>query len=238
MTSRKYCTLPYKEYVVADGNYDTSRSNIDLIVLHHTACTFQQAINTFGSPNAKTSAHYIVSNKGEIAAMLEEYNTAYANGNYAINQRAVSIETEFYEGMGDRTTELYETVSKLVADIAKFYSIPLDTDHVKPHKAFFNTACPGTLDIPRIIDRARAINNSETPLQACLRMRADAVKELADIKKEHDKCSMLSLENSSLKARVLTLEAEIKEKTDRLNLVTSERDRLRDKISKAQVALS
>lgn len=170
MAQRKYTSIPWTEYTVAEGNFDRTRKPIDLIVLHHTACTFQQAIAHFGSPTAGTSAHYIVSNKGDLAAMLEEYYTAYHAGQYTVNQRSIGIETEWYEGMGDRTTSLYEKISALVADICKYYNIPIDSDHIKPHKTYFNTACPGTLDIPRIIDRAKAIN---TPVDPCANLKKE-----------------------------------------------------------------
>lgn len=229
--NRKYTSLPYTEYTVATGNYDQSRNPIDTIVLHHTATTYQTAIDWFGNPKAGTSAHYIVSNKGDLAAMLEEYYTAYHCGQYAVNQKSIGIETEWYEGMGDRTDALYEKVSALVADICKFYSIPIDTDHIKPHKAYFNTACPGTLDIPRIIDRAKAIN---MPADPCASLKA----ENDSLKKQLDQASMLTQENSTLKATLLSAQAEIKDRTERLNQVTAERDRLRDRIARAQVALS
>ena len=237
---RKYTTLKWTEYPVADGNYDETRKPIDLVVLHHTACTYQQAINTFGSPNAKTSAHYIISNKGELAAMLEEYNTAYHAGNYDTNQRSIGIETEWYEGMGDRTEALYEKVSALVADICKYHKIPIDLDHIKPHKDFKATQCPGTLDIPRIIDRARAINNPapvETPLQACLRQHGELIAQLEALKKEHEKCNLNAIEISSLKAQVLTLTTERNEAVGSSQAKDKMISDLRTRIDKAVIAL-
>lgn len=241
MATRKYTTLNWTEYPVAEGNYDETRKPIDLVVLHHTACTYQQAINTFGSPNSETSAHYIVSNKGELAAMLEEYNTAFHAGQYAANQRSIGIETEWYEGMGDRTTALYEKVSALVADICKFYAIPIDTDHIKPHKTFTATQCPGTLDIPRIIDRARAINNPapvETPLQACLRQHGELVAELEALKKEHAKCGDSTVTIRTLQEQVLILSRERQEAVDSRDSWKKLAEDRGEKIDKAKVVLN
>lgn len=235
MTSRKYTSLPFTEYPVATGNYDGTRKPIDLVVLHHTATTYKGAIDWFGNPKAGTSAHYIVSNKGELAAMLEEYNTAYQAGQYAVNQRSIGIETEWYEGMGDRSTALYEKVSALVADICKYHKIAIDADHIKPHKTYVATQCPGTLDIPRIIDRARAINNAETPLQACLRMHSEAIKELETLKKDHEKCSMLTQEVSSLKLRVLTLEKDLAGATEAKNRYQKDSEESRNKLNQIHV---
>lgn len=75
---------------------------------------------------------------------------------------------------------------------------------------------------------------SQPPTDPC----ANIKKELENLKKDHEKCSMLTLENSSLKARVLTLEKGLQDKSNSLKAVSDERDRLREKISKAQVALS
>lgn len=159
--TRKYTSLPYTEYPVAIGNFDISRKPIDRIVLHHTVSTYSGAIAWFGSTKAGTSAHYIVSNKGEIAALLEEYYTAYHSGNYVMNQRSIGIETEWYSGM-TRTDKLYNTVGKLVADIAKYYNISLDRTHIIKHNEVVATQCPGTLDVDRVIAVAKSINNSNS----------------------------------------------------------------------------
>lgn len=241
MATRKYTPIPYAEYPVSEGNFDTTRKPIDLVVLHHTATTYAKAIAHFGSPTAKTSAHYIVSNNGELAAMLEEYYTAFHAGQYAANQRSIGIETEWYEGMGDRSTALYEKVSALVADICNFYAIPIDTDHIKPHKTFTATQCPGTLDIPRIIDRARAIASPapvETPLQACLRMHKDAITELEVLKKEHEKCSMLTLEVSTLRQEVLNLTKERNSLLNDLNVMTEKSEESDRKIEAIHAILT
>ena len=79
---------------------------------------------------------------------------------------------------------------------------------------------------------------AEDPLQACLRQHTELVTQVENLKKQVEQGNMLTLEISSLKAKVLTLEKDLQDKTERLNTVSLERDRLREKISKAQVALS
>jgi len=78
----------------------------------------------------------------------------------------------------------------------------------------------------------------ETDLEVCNRLHTQLVTEHEALKKVHANCSMLTQEVSSLKATLLSAQAEIKDKTERLNIVSLERDRLREKISKAQVALT
>lgn len=156
---RKYTTLPYTEEWVQTGSFDTSRKNIDRIVIHTMIGTTASATATFQSTKG-TSAHYGVSYNGNLTAYLEEYYTAYHAGNYAMNQRSIGIE---HEDMGNYTAprpdSLYDTSSKLVADICKFYKIPCDREHIIKHNQVVATGCPHNLDIDRIVRQAKDILN-------------------------------------------------------------------------------
>ena len=163
---RKYTNLPYTEYpVLAFGN-ESNRLPIDMIILHSTNGTYQSAISWFNNPNAGTSAHYIISNNGDLAAMLEEYFVGFHSGNYLVNQKSIAIEHEGYVGMvrGDKE---YEMSIKLVADICKFYNIPVDNIHIKPHRDIVATACPTDLDVGRIINGAKALVSPPPSTNPC-----------------------------------------------------------------------
>jgi hypothetical protein len=156
---RKYANLFYTEYTVADGNFDTSRAPvIDRIIIHTTVGTKEGAIARFGKSGTGVSAHYLVTWEGELIAFLEEYYTAYHAGNYQMNQRSIGIE---HEDKGNYTSvrpdALYETSSRLVADICKFYNIPCDREHILKHNEITATGCPHNLDIDRIIKQANEI---------------------------------------------------------------------------------
>lgn len=161
MEHRKYTTLPYTEYPVAWGHFDTNRVYpIDKIVLHSSASTKQGLIDTFGGGTRMVSTHYGIDNQGNLMAFLEEYNVAYHAGNYRVNQSSIGIE-HVDEGavVKEHTNEQYDTSIKLVADICKYYGIPCDLEHIVPHSAIVPTACPNGLDISRIIDGARILLN-------------------------------------------------------------------------------
>ncbi len=145
--------------VVADGNFDKNRLPITTVVLHTTAGTLAGASQRFGTVGTKVSAHYIIDTDGALYALLEEYSVAYANGNYGMNQRAISIEhVDNGNYNGSRPDALYKTSAKLVYDICAYYSIPLDRQHVIGHREVpYPTACPDTLDVERIIRDARAL---------------------------------------------------------------------------------
>lgn len=166
--------IPYTELEVAGpydsatktGNFDESRATIDRIVIHTMDGTWEGAAARFDNPSSNVCAHYGIKLDGGLLHWLEEYWTAYHAGNYAMNQRSIGIEHEDggdYNGV--RPDVLYQTSSKLVADICKFYGIPCDRDHIKKHNEVSDapTGCPDALDIDRIVAGAHAILNPSTP---------------------------------------------------------------------------
>lgn len=161
--NRKYTSLPYTEYPVAAGHFDTNRAPIVKIVLHSSASNRQGLIDTFGGGTRMVSAHYGIDNDGSILAFLEEYNTAYQAGNYAVNECSIGIEhIDNGPTVKLHTDAQYTTSIKLVADICKFYEIPIDSLHIVPHSSIVATACPNGLDVNRIIEGAKNLN---TPVQ-------------------------------------------------------------------------
>lgn len=154
MVQRTYTTLPYIEKPVLA--YGVQRDPITTIILHSTAGTASSAISWFNNPNAGTSAHYIIANNGQLYAMLEEYLTGYHAGNYDVNLKSLGIEHEGYTGLVRSNAE-YTTSAKLVADICKYYSIPCDRAHIKPHWEITQTSCPTDLDVDRIIREAKIL---------------------------------------------------------------------------------
>jgi hypothetical protein len=160
---RKYTTLAYIEYPVATGNYSESgRLPVTQIIIHSTVSPYMSAVNYFNNPNAGTSAHYVISNKGEIAAMLEEYYVAYHSGNLTVNQKSIGIEHEWYQGMVIDNA-LYKKSAQLVADICREYKLSCNRGTVKGHKEIVPTGCPNLIDVDRIVREAQAILNP-TPI--------------------------------------------------------------------------
>jgi hypothetical protein len=219
---REETTLPNIEFTTATGNYDESRLPIDTIVIHSTVGTVQSAINRFGTKGTQVSAHYIIGNDGKLYQGLEEYYTAYHSGNYNVNQRSIGIEHEWYKGITP-SDALYDTSSKLVADICKFYNIPCDRQHIKKHSEIVPTACPNEIDVERIVRQARQIlgsgssgdyylgidlNNKES-LKVCISTWKDVVDGKFIKKEEYDK---VVNELNELKKKQLNVEVLLTEK--------------------------
>lgn len=167
--------MPYDELEVAGpydatnhlGNFDQTRSNIDRIILHTMVGTWQGTAARFNDLNSNVSAHYGVRLDGTLIHWLEEYYTAYHAGDYLMNQRSIGIEHEDGGDFnGKRPDTLYTTAAKLVADIAHFYNIPIDRQHILKHSEVSDapTGCPDALDVERIVREAQAIPQP-TPTQ-------------------------------------------------------------------------
>jgi hypothetical protein len=155
--TRKYTSAyPWTEYPVAEGNFDKTRKPITQIIIHSTVGKYENAVAWFGNPKAGTSAHYVIANDGRLAAMLEEFYTAYHSGNYATNQSSIGIEHEWYSGMVI-TDKLYEVSAILVADLCKYYKLACNRGVVKGHNEIVATGCPNKIDVDRIVRQAQAI---------------------------------------------------------------------------------
>jgi hypothetical protein len=163
---REQTTLPHNNVYIGrlwnpatqKGNFDNSRATIDTIVLHSMDGTLQGSTAHFQNPDTIPSAHYGIDFGGSITQWLPENVTAYHAGEYSWNQRSIGVE---HEDMANnqivRPDTLYETSAKLIAEISAFYNIPLDREHIKKHNEISATACPGSLDIDRIINRAKVL---------------------------------------------------------------------------------
>lgn len=168
--------IPYTELEVADGNFDTSRTPIDRVIIHTMVGTWQGAAARFDNPISKVSAHYGVKSDGSLIHWLEEYNTAYHADDYPMNKRSIGIEHE--DGgdyNGTRPDALYQTSAKLVRDICQFYNIPIDRNHIKKHSEVSDapTGCPDALDIDRIVREANNPATSGTISQSDLQKQLD-----------------------------------------------------------------
>lgn len=145
-------------------NADSNRKPIDIIVIHHNATTNKDvAMATWlTSGSAGTSAHYEITPTEIIGCVGENY-TAYHAGNYSINQRSIGLEHVNNTGAPSWTIaeETYHNSAKLIADIAYRYDIPIDSSHIIPHRQVSATACPGGIDMTKLIQLANLYKSGQ-----------------------------------------------------------------------------
>jgi N-acetylmuramoyl-L-alanine amidase/Fibronectin type III domain len=107
---------------------------IELIVIHDIEGTPSSAITAFQNPLRHGSAHYIVSNKGQVWQMVAEKDVAWHAGNWDYNTRSIGIEHEGYAWTpGLYTTAEYRASAHIAASICSRYGVPLDRAHVIGH---------------------------------------------------------------------------------------------------------
>lgn len=150
------------------GNYTKGRSGYSIteITIHHMAArwTARRCGESFQAVGRQGSSHYGIGYDGEIAQYVSEEDTAWTNGLWESNCRAVTIECA-NESSGGEWRVSDATVSsliKLVADIAKRNGLyPLvKCDNFTWHQMYSPTACPGPYlisQLDRIVNEANKI---------------------------------------------------------------------------------
>lgn len=149
-------------------NSDNNRVKIDRIVIHHNAGTSDENARRtwYTSTGVGTSAHYQVT-PTKIWGCVGEESVAYHSGNYSMNQRSIGIEhlNSTVAPTWLIAEETYKNSAKLIADICKRYNIPLDRRHIIGHREVSATACPGGINIDKLINMAKAINEPQKQVQ-------------------------------------------------------------------------
>ena len=149
---------PIIEWVgpAAPGNSMSGRSGnpVSLFVDHWTVGSLTSAIREFKTAGTEKSAHYIVGLDGRIVQLVPDEDTAYHAGNFDVNLISIGIEHE--AGPTTPPTDaLYAASAWLHAQLSAKYHIALEPlVTVKRHNQIVLTACPGTLDVDRIVKEA------------------------------------------------------------------------------------
>jgi hypothetical protein len=151
----------------ADPNFLIGRSGnpISLIVDHWVgAGTLEQAIAHFKDGNAVVSAHYIVGTTGRIVQVVADEDTAYQAGDWTTNLLSIGIEHEATPTLVP-SDALYAASAWLHRYLADKHHLTLAVGTtVKRHRDIVPTACPGTLDVERIVHTANGGTMSLDPV--------------------------------------------------------------------------
>lgn len=127
------------------GNYTAGRNGkkVIAIVEHITAGLMPGCLSWLCRPNGNSSAHYLVSKKGEIFQMVADENTAWHAGevkkpnwilydNTNPNRYTIGIEFECVSG-GDLTEAQYQAGLWLHRQLLAKHNIPIDNNHIIGH---------------------------------------------------------------------------------------------------------
>lgn len=157
----------------SSANFTPGRERgITRITIHHMAgvMSSNDCGRVFQNPETSASAHYGIGVNGDIAAYVDESNTAWSDGYWDSNAQTISIETSNSSKFGDWPVSdaSYNALIDLVADIATrngLGNLQVGVNLFK-HQDFVATTCPGPYLAARmqdIADRANAKMNGLTP---------------------------------------------------------------------------
>jgi len=137
------------------------------IVHHHEAGTsFEGVIESWRTGSKEGSCHVTISNEGEKVGIVPEEKRAWSLSSQFFDSQALTteIENQSTGGSWPVSGAAHEAAAQITADWCVRYGIPCDRDHVIGHREVYTrfgdsyaTACPGGLDIDRIVKRAKEI---------------------------------------------------------------------------------
>jgi parallel beta-helix repeat protein len=139
---------PFAEWIESPNYTPLGWRNVTYIIIHVMDGYFNGTIDWFRNPASQVSAHYLVSQEGEIVQMVREKNAAWHAGNWEYNLQSIGIEHED-KGNWDKpnwaTEELYKSSAALVRYLCDKYGIPKDRAHIIGHNEVpgVTKPCPG-----------------------------------------------------------------------------------------------
>lgn len=152
-------------------------ATIDHIILHHCASTDGDGVVSMMVSGARqVSANYVVANDGRVIGVVDEGDRAWTSGSSddggrgaAWDRRSITFECANLSTDGWTISDAsYESIARVCADVSRRYGFPLTrsgaNSTVFGHRElyqYFNasyaTACPGGMDIDRVVRRANEI---------------------------------------------------------------------------------
>jgi N-acetyl-anhydromuramyl-L-alanine amidase AmpD len=108
--------------------------HVDRIVVHTTEGSFWGSIRWLRNPRSRGSAHFVVSQQGEIVQLVSTRQVAWHAGNRRTNVRSIGIEHEGWAfRKGTLTDAQYDASARLTAYLVRRFGIPIDREHIIGH---------------------------------------------------------------------------------------------------------
>lgn len=133
-------------YPAASTNQTAGRggNSVDRITIHHTAANNQTLRYLWADPARNGSSHFFVS-----GTVIEQYvdtdNTAWTNGNFASNQKSISIEVNGDWRNGYHNQSTLNQLQKLLVELRRNYPTARITYHMD--ESLKTTLCPADLKL-------------------------------------------------------------------------------------------
>ncbi len=108
---------------------------LDLIIIHHTGVSAEEAIKLFKKSRGKSSSHYLITKTGEVKQFIADDRLAnHLSGKQPEKQRSLGIELENSGRVDDPYPPAqYAALNKLLSELERKHKISHDNDHIKGH---------------------------------------------------------------------------------------------------------
>jgi len=147
---------------------------IQYFVIHHMATTNGDwTENAMHTGSKEVSANYIQRSNGDLIGVVPEELRSWSLSSAEWDGKSVTVETENLSTTGWTISDAaYHKLALLAVDLHQRYGLPLDRNHIIGHRevytrfgASYATACPGGINLDRVVDLARSMVN-QAPLPA------------------------------------------------------------------------
>lgn len=141
-------------------------ARIDHVILHHGATTNADwMIDAMVSASKQVSANYVCRANGQLVSIVPEEYRAWTSASASWDGRSITVECANLSTNGWTISDAsHEALAQLCADVSTRYGFALSRDSVLGHRelnqrygASYATACPGAMDLDRIVARAKEI---------------------------------------------------------------------------------
>lgn len=176
-----------QQFITNTNNFTRGRgkgNTIRYIVIHTYGGVGTNLFNWFQNNPSRVSAHYSVEKSGVIRQYVRDSDSAHHAGNSTMNFQSIGIEHQDDGRWNDPLTytqKQYEESAKLVRELCLKYNIPITREFIIPHNQIITgRACPGKLDINKIIEMANQenVNYSDPDLWKVLNKDRPDVTEI------------------------------------------------------------
>jgi len=147
-------------------------ATVDTVLWHHQAGTNSESVlAAMASGSRQVSSNYVVTNEGEVVGVVDEAERAWTSGSAtdggrgaSWDRRSITVEVENESANGwTISAAAYAACAALAADLDRRHpGIDLSrSDHLghrelwTGYRASYPTACPGGLDIDKLLAAAR-----------------------------------------------------------------------------------
>ena len=148
--------------------------SVDHFVVHHAATSsLSQVLGMMSSGSRQVSSNNVVKDTEIVGVVPDEYRS-WSLSSPLWDGRSITVET-CNSATGDASgwpisEQSYQSLAKLIADCATRYGFPINRDRIIGHRevysrhgASYQTACPGGIDLDRLVRMAKEVQGSGRP---------------------------------------------------------------------------